>query len=363
MNQSILPPEMTGVMNIVGYRGIGKSWLASQADDPDNVCYLDYEEKAEGIHHQLGFGMYHSVYRDALSNGKTDPVALYNYTSSLITSLPKGRFTVAVLDNISPLELAMKAEVQSNPAKYAKEFALNQNNIQAGRFGGASAVVNFMITSRICMPLYAKGIKLVIATSHVKSKWSTGGPIPNKWNILGADRWQELSILTLILIPGEHAPIPAALVYKEQLGHISFNRELGQFDARRRLPERIPKCTFAEIIRYLREPANLSQPAHGEKASQAEIDKFSEELTSQQLEIVRMALKAQEREEQATLQILSEQDVQVDKEIITRIKELSQNPDNGLIEIMNEINRPVIEGGFGRDFGPGDIQTYMDKGD
>ncbi len=356
MNQSILPPEMTGVMNICGYRGIGKSWLASQADDPDNVCYLDYEEKAEGIHHQLGFGMYHSVYRDALNNGKTDPVTLYNYTSNLIASLPKDRFTVAVLDNISPLELAMKAEVQNNPAKYAKEFALNQNNIQAGRFGGASAVVNFMVTSRICMPLYAKGIRLVITTSHIKSKWGAGGPIPNKWNILGADRWQELSILTLILVPGELAPIPAALVYKEQLGQISFNRELGQFEARRRLPERMPRCTFAEIIRYLREPADLSNPAYGEKASQAEIDKFSEELTSQQLEIVRMALKAQEREDQAATQILFEQDTQTDGKILAKVKELASNPDNGPIEIMDAINTE-----FQRDFGIGDIQSYMDR--
>ncbi len=92
------------------------------------------------------------------------------------------------------------------------------------------------------------------------------------------------------------------------------------------MPERMPRCTFAEIIRYLREPADLSNPAYGEKASQAEIDKFSEELTSQQLEIV------------------------------AKVKELASNPDNGPIEIMDAINTE-----FQRDFGIGDIQSYMDR--
>ncbi len=45
-----------------------------------------------------------------------------------------------------------------------------------------------------------------------------------------------------------------------------------------------------------------------------------------------------------------------DETIAVRIKELAKNPDNGPIEIMEIINTE-----FSRDFGPADIQTYMDR--
>lgn len=349
MTTSILPSEMRGVMHISGYRGIGKSFLAAQADKPDNILYLDYEEKAEGIHDQLHLGSYHSVYRDTLRNGKPDLVSLYTSTQTIIDSIPQGRFTVAILDNISPLEAGMKIEVQNNVTKYTKEFGLNASNVSSGRFGGASAAVNFMVTSRLCMPLYAKGVRLIIVTSHVKNAWSSGGPIPNKYNVLGADRWQELSILTLILVPGEYAPIPAALVQKEQLGLLKWDEETGEHIVQRRLPQRIPKCNFAEIRRYLREPANLQAPAMGEKPKQSEIDSFSNELTREQLDIVRMALRAQEREES----LVSSQEVDRQKTIDSRVKELESEGKN-IMAIMQTINEEM-----GLSLTPGEVSSRM----
>ena len=44
------------------------------------------------------------------------------------------------------------------------------------------------------------------------------------------------------------------------------------------------------------------------------------------------------------------------KKLVARVKELASNPDNGPIEIMDAIN---VE--FQRDFGIGDIQSYMDR--
>jgi hypothetical protein len=340
---------MRGVMFISGYRGIGKSFLAAQADAPTNILYLDYEEKAEGINDQLGLGEYHSVYRDTLKNGKPDLVSLYTSTQDIIDSVPHGRFTVAILDNISPLEAGMKIEVQNNVTKYAKEFGLNAANVSAGRFGGASQAVNFMVTSRLCMPLYAKGIRLIIATAHIKSAWSSGGPIPNKFNVLGADRWQELSILTLILVPGEHAPIPAALVQKEQLGLLRWDESAQEHIVQRRLPTRIPKCNFAEIRRYLREPANLQEPAPGERPKQSEIDTFSSELSREQLEIVRMALRAQEREES----LVTAQEQQKLSDVNVRIKELAAQG-MGFMAIRLEVNKE-----FNMELSPGDVRERM----
>jgi len=51
-----------------------------------------------------------------------------------------------------------------------------------------------------------------------------------------------------------------------------------------------------------------------------------------------------------------------DETITAKVKELDSDG-LGLIDIVEAINKPVDEGGFGRDFGPADIQSYLDKGD
>jgi hypothetical protein len=296
MATSILPVEMQGVMKTTGYRGIGKSFLAAQADAPENIAYFDCEAKAEGIHRQLNFGLYRSLTSEAKTG---DPIDLYNIAMDAFATLEQDRFTVAVIDNVSPLELAMNAEGRRGAKEYVQEFGLNLKNVMAGRFGGTKPIVNYMISSRISNVLHSRGVRLIIAISHVSGRWGAGGPIPGKYREKGADRWQELSILSLVLIPGEHAPIPAALVQKEQLGLLTWDSDKQEHIIRRRLPFRIPKCTFAEIRRYLREPADLAHPAPGEMPTVEESDPFSEKLSKEQIALMTLALKKQERDEAA----------------------------------------------------------------
>ncbi|GAG33352.1 unnamed protein product, partial [marine sediment metagenome] len=139
---SILPPEMVGVCSISGYRGSGKSFLASQADLPDNIAYFDFESKGAGINTQLNFGEYRALTQETSG----DPLALYKATNMAFTSIPHNRFTVAVLDNVSPFELALNAEAANNAETYAQRYGLNLKNVKAGRFGGTRAIVNFMIS-------------------------------------------------------------------------------------------------------------------------------------------------------------------------------------------------------------------------
>ena len=286
-NKSILLPEMNGVMFIGGRRGVGKSYLASTADNPKNVCFVDFEEKGNGIHYQLGFGAYHSLLPDA---------NLYQNVLNVINQIEQDKFTVIIFDNVSILEDAMKAEAKKNASIYAKEFGLSQSNISTGRFGGASAVVNKLISYKISAPLHSKGVKLIIGTAHAKPFWASAGPIPNKWNILGADRWQDLAVLNLILVNGDNPPVPSAIVKKEQLGFIRFDEDKGEFETGRRLPYRIPTCTFKAIKNYLIEPANLDDPAKGEVVSEVEYAAYSDELTNEQLEMNKMALEIQQEE-------------------------------------------------------------------
>lgn len=278
--KSILPPEMRGVMFISGYRGVGKSYLAAQADIPDNVLYVDLEEKGSGIHEQLHFGSYRPLTREVAESLGADagPGHLYPALVTAFSEVERDRYTVAVIDNIKPMEDAAVWAVTQDPRRYGVSLA----NARSGRFGGAWPGVHYIVSNFMDI-LQSRGVRLIIATSHIRPRWGGAGPIPGKYNVKGVDRWQELSVLTLILIHGEHTPIPAALVQKEQLGLIQYDADAEDFIVQRRLPLRISSCTFSEIRRYLREPANLRDPQPGEVPTAEETSPFDAKLSKEQM--------------------------------------------------------------------------------
>lgn len=280
--KSILPDEMQGVCKIAGYRGKGKSWFVSQLENPGLTAFMDFEKKGEGINAQIKFGLYVPVTEIAAGGA----LGIYDVFIREIEKLPKDKFTHFIIDNSAPLELAMKAEAARNASKYAKQFGMDANNIVMNRYGGQGGVVNHLISEMICNPLWAKGVKLISVTSHIKPRWAGGVQVVNSFNIKGADRWDELSILTLIMIPGDFPPVPSALVMKEQLGQISFNDALGTFTTRRRLPMRLPRATPQAIKDYLTHPADLQIPASGEVPTEDEIKPFRERLDKEQINLM-----------------------------------------------------------------------------
>ena len=282
MTKSIMPNEFAGVCKITGYRGRGKSYFVSQIENPELTAFMDFENKGEGIHSQLHFGLYVPVTERASGGG----LGIFDVFISEIEKIKPGQFMHVILDNTAPLEMAMRAEAARNAEKYAKQFGMNANNIRANNYGGQSGVVNHLISEMICNPLWSSGVKLISVTSHIKPRWAGGSQVVNSYNIKGADRWDELSILTLVIIPGEFAPIPAALVMKEQLGAIGFDESTGAFTAQRRLPYRLPRATPAAIVEYLQHPANLQSPQPGETPSDDEIQPFREKLNREQISIV-----------------------------------------------------------------------------
>ena len=280
MTKSILPSEMVGVTKVTGYRGVGKSYFASQIENPGLTVFFDFEAKGAGIDSQVHFGLYVPVTERA-SGGR---LGVYDTFMKEIESLPSGKFTHCIIDNTAPLETAMRAEAARNAARYAKQFGMDAGNITANRYGGQGGVVNYLISEAVCNPLWSKGVKLISVTTHIRNRWAGGAQVINSFNIKGSDRWDELSILTLVLIPGEFAPIPAALVMKEQLGAIEFAN--GEFKVSRRLPYRLPRATPAAIRDYLQSPANLQSPASGETPTDDEIQPFREKLSREQIKIV-----------------------------------------------------------------------------
>ncbi len=287
---STLPPEFRGVVYETGMRGVGKSFLAAQAENPVNVIFWDFEEKGSGIDAQLHFGKYVSMYAEATRKFGMDfkPIQLMEVIRPELAAIPKGRYSVMVIDNIEPLETAFYNEVKKFPMNYG----IKPQNAENGSFGGAWPGVNYLV-SGFLNTVYSKGIKLVIVTAHLKQVWSPTGPIPNKFKPKGVERWHELSILSLVLLTAESAPIPSALVQKEQLASTRFNEETGEVEVVRRLPLRIPKCTFAEIKKYLREPADINNPKEGEVPLDSETNPYSDRFSKDQLAYLTAAAQAQ----------------------------------------------------------------------
>lgn len=198
-----LPPEMRGVVYVTGRRGIGKTFLAAQADVPDNIAFFDFEEKGSGLDAMLHFGLYRSLTSVAAAKyGPTyKPSHLFEVIKDAFNELETGRYTVAVLDNIQPFEEALLAEVKRDPRAYG----IDQANANSGAFGGAWPGVNNLVSGFVDL-LHSKGVQLVIAIAHVKAVWAVGGQVPNKFKPKGVERWQELSILPWSSCPASIAP-------------------------------------------------------------------------------------------------------------------------------------------------------------
>jgi len=297
MNNSILPPEMHGgVVKISGYRGRGKTSFAIGAERPALTLFMDYEHKGSGFHKQLNFGRYEDMVA-----GCSSPAEVFDKTMNVIKSLEQDRYTHAIIDNGSPLELALTAGARRNLGNYCQEYGINYKNALAGRFGGVKPIVNFFIADKICNALFGKGVKLISVTHHIGARWASGGPIPNKKRVKGYDRWMELAILSVVIMnKGDFPPVPSAMVEKEQLSRMGFNEQSGEYEQVRCLPLRLSRCTYPAIKSYLASPSNLDDPAPGEALVPSEFNVFSERLDKEQIALMRLQLEKQRREEKDT---------------------------------------------------------------
>jgi hypothetical protein len=286
--ESILPTAVRVMALFTGFRGTGKSTLAATADCPQNICFLDYEQKGRELHKQLGFGYYESITDTVTAKaGRVINIELFRRTWQIIESLPKDRFTVLVLDNINELQRGMEAEVKDRPARYD----VDQQKALSGAWGGAWPGVHTLVSS-ISTYASTRGIDLVIVVSHLKPAWGNGQPLFNKFKTDGVARLHELSTLSLVMVPGVTPPTPSALVMKEQTGLVSFDPDTKEYRITRRLPLKLPQATWAAIRSYFDHPANFQSPRPGEMPTPEELEPYSPTCSRDQLQAIAAAAKA-----------------------------------------------------------------------
>ncbi len=307
--KSILPKEFQGVCDITGQFGVGKSYFLAGADLPTNIAFFDYDDgKARGLHEQLGFGLYRNMTAEFAAEG---PEALWDASVEAFKGLEKDRYTVAIIDNATKLMGACKVIVQRRSKYYSEQYGVPEKFIKRDTRGNARGIVNQLI-SVVCGLLHNQGVHLVGVSHHLGAMYKDGVEVLNKYRIKGYRSWQQASILTIILIPGDFPPVPSGIIRKEQLGQMSINgdpspEQLAQMiagdlghDTARRLPERLPKATMQAIRYYLTHPASISEPEEGEALKMAEVEPFLAKLSTEQIALHHNALRirAMEMEEE-----------------------------------------------------------------
>lgn len=288
--KSLLPKELKGVVFVTGLRGLGKTLFSVQTDYPENVCFLDYESKGQYWHEQLKFGCYVDIPAAAAAaagkgkdfNGRD----VWRVTKQTIDNLPENKYTTVIIDTVGDFETALGDEIRFEPQKYG----VRPNQLSGG-FGGIYPALGVQVESLISR-LHSKGVQLIVVTSHVKSAWAANGPVPNKLRAHGNSVWHDRSILELVLVPGQSV-VPAALVQKESLAGVALNRETGRFEFKRRLPLKLPECTWAAIADYLKNPADLQNPKPEEVPTEEERKPYSEFFDKEQMEYLIKASSVQ----------------------------------------------------------------------
>jgi hypothetical protein len=319
---------------ITGPRGSGKSTALVSKVPPvqaelDKLCVVDTEDSMSDIVDELEsnglkFGCYIRMFErirpdiDMLAEiakgnppwvdeeQKTQWVGYYEYfVKRLSKELESGKFQYLALDTIEPIEAAMTAAVD----KGKKVFGWSGSRA----FGKMETEGVRPLYYGLLEAVHRRGVQDILLSSHLKQPWTQGKdaqPIPGK--VKPGGRLVVLSFLSTAmfwLVQGGNADgAPAALVLKARMGKMGVVN--GQWDIKTCLPQRIPHFTWADVERYRQHPADLANPAPGERISAEETAMISEVLSNEQMKLMVAA-----RTEPAIVRVAESQPVDVGKVI------------------------------------------------
>ncbi len=298
---------------ITGGRGSGKSTAIATMPPPSEIeklCVFDTEDSMSDLLH-MGF-THISLYDklriggdmlERLAKGEVPWVdqqgrnALIGYYEYFVETLDKvledGKFKYFAIDTVEPIEAAMTAAVESGRRVFG--------------WSGTRAFGKMEVEG--VRPLYAglleaiaqRGVEHIILTSHIKQPWVTVGkdsyPVLDK--VKPGGRLKVLSWLSSVffwLVAGnDPSGAPAALVLKARMGKVEAVDS--KWKVRQILPERIPVFTWDAVDYYREHPADLANPADGERMSDSEREMIGELLSDAQMRL--MVSSAEQRTAEA----------------------------------------------------------------
>jgi hypothetical protein len=282
--ESTIPSAVTHVILAGGFFGSGKTTFVAGIDRPENVLFLDFEGKGEGIARTSKIENYFCPPQDASGlYGMMPPqIATWERTKQILEAMPKDRFKVVLLDGLTILQKAIFNFVESAPGHIQIGLGVNPKNVLSGSMGGAWPGVGTVLQN-VFNTARAKGVQCIGITTEAKAKWGSTGPILNKYQLSGQDIIHKMSVLSVVMIPGfpKYLGAPSALVLKEQLGESVFVD--GRQRTRKRIPPKLPLAEMSAVYDYLLNPADYANLKPEEIPSLEEIEPFKPIVSKDQL--------------------------------------------------------------------------------
>jgi energy-coupling factor transporter ATP-binding protein EcfA2 len=278
------------IVIVTGPYGCGKSTFAQGTGAlPARTCVIDMEKSATGDAKQIPFGKYLDVQAEMLKlhpKGFT-ALDLHDYLISQFNEIPQDGFDVIILDNATPLEEALTAKVDKSPQSFG--LTANQMEYAAGLKWGAVKTYEGNVLASL-----ASKAKMLIIIMQLRDKWAGKKPVLDEFGqpVKEAKGKETLDMFSSLFLSLDFGPegIPSALVLKSRISRKVYiedpknppdgitpemvkkklNGEPGLITISI-LPMRIPRCTWAAIRSYMTNPANLLEPAPGEKPEKKDL--------------------------------------------------------------------------------------------
>jgi hypothetical protein len=287
--EELWPLPIPEIVVVTGPYGCGKSTFTLGTGAPmERTLVIDFEKSQKSFAAQLPVtyvDMQAILAKEYPSGYKN--LDLYSSTTKTVDmNLQPDTFDILVLDNASCFEDGILAYVEKNPAEFG--YSPNQFNNMSGLKWGCVKTKYAQLLTR-----WASKVKMIFIVVHLKDKWvgnavqkdAFGQPVQEP---KGKETLDQLSSLFVWL---EHGPkgIPSAKVLKcridrkvyiadpsqppfpiptEYLGELKGEPGVVSIPV---LPLRLPKCTWAEIREYMRNPADLMNPKEGETLSEKQM--------------------------------------------------------------------------------------------
>lgn len=256
------------IVGLTGEYSSGKTLFGLTIDPGVRTLIYDTEKSAES-YRALNFNRI-DVPAEMLrrhKGGSYKPLDTFLWWREHVATIPPGRFSVIVLDTASEIETGATDWVRANPSYFSRTAA--QYVKMSGLLWGDMKELWKAILSDL-----ASRCETFVFTVHMGDVW-TGDKPSGKRKPRGKTTLMELASLYLQLerpkdAKGHMPAVPAAIVLKSRLAHISIDPKTGEVVTVPALPPRLPKATPAAIRQYLLTPPDYSKLAKAELAPDAE---------------------------------------------------------------------------------------------
>ncbi|HVN52827.1 MAG TPA: AAA family ATPase [Anaerolineaceae bacterium] len=276
------------IVVVTGPYGSGKStFTLGTGALPERTLVIDFEksQKSFALQLPLTYIDMQSVLANKYPNGYK-ALNLFDETVQILDDIEPGRYDVIVLDNASMLEDGILAYVESHPQEFGHSSG-QYSSMNGLKWGDVKNKYSQILTR------WASKTRMIFIVVHLRDKWAGNSIVKDAFGrpVQEPKGKETLDMLSSLFVWLEMGPggVPAAKVLKCRTDRKVYvldplnppadvpRRYLKELNGEPGLvsipilPLRLPKCTWAAIREYMRNPADLAHPKDGEMPSDAQL--------------------------------------------------------------------------------------------